>query len=77
MKNLITFLSLTFCLFAFASAQKINFESLEVNYGKIFDYLRKKNFQGVLGMEHGNYYPGKEGEQKLIDAYRKSDQAYL
>lgn len=49
----------------------------EVNYGKIFDYLRKKNFQGVLGMEHGNYYPGKEGEQKLIDAYRKSDQAYL
>lgn len=49
----------------------------EVNYGKIFDYLRKKNFSGVLGMEHGNYYPGKEGELKLIEAYKKSDKAYL
>lgn len=49
----------------------------EVNYGKIFDYLRKKNFNGVLGMEHGNYYPGKEGELKLIEAYKKSDKAYL
>ena len=49
----------------------------EINYGKIFDYLRKKNYQGVLGMEHGNFYPGKEGEQKLIEAYRKNDTAYL
>ena len=49
----------------------------EVNYGKIFDYLRKKNFNGVLGMEHGNFYPGKEGELKLIEAYKKSDKAYL
>jgi len=49
----------------------------EVNYGKIFEYLRKKNFNGVLGMEHGNYYPGKEGEIKLIEAYQKTDKAYL
>ena len=35
MKKLITFLSLTFCLFAFASAQEISFESEEVDYGKI------------------------------------------
>ncbi|MEY2792069.1 MAG: hypothetical protein RJA76_61 [Bacteroidota bacterium] len=49
----------------------------ETNYGKIFDFLRKKNYQGVLGMEHGNFYPGKEGEQKLIEAYQKTDKAYL
>jgi hydroxypyruvate isomerase len=49
----------------------------EINYGKIFDFLRKKNYQGVLGMEHGNFYPGKEGEQKLIEAYQKTDKAYL
>ncbi|MEY4384360.1 MAG: hypothetical protein RI995_1902 [Bacteroidota bacterium] len=49
----------------------------EINYGKIFDFLRKKNYNGVLGMEHGNFFPGKEGEQKLIDAYVKSDKAYL
>lgn len=49
----------------------------EINYGKIFDYLRKKNYNGVLGMEHGNFLPGKDGEQKLIDAYQKTDKAYL
>lgn len=48
----------------------------EVNYGKIFDWLRKKNYQGVLGMEHGNSIAGKEGEQALIQAYRKADTAY-
>ena len=45
----------------------------EVNYANIFEYLRKKNYQGVLGMEHGNFHPGKEGELKLIEAYRKAD----
>ena len=28
---------------------------------------------GVLGMEHGNSKPGKEGERALIDAYRACD----
>lgn len=46
----------------------------EVNYANIFEHLRKKNYQGVLGMEHGNFHPGKEGELKLIEAYRKADQ---
>ncbi len=45
----------------------------EVNYANIFEHLRKKNYQGVLGMEHGNFHPGKEGELKLIEAYRKAD----
>jgi hydroxypyruvate isomerase len=26
-----------------------------------------------MGMEHGNAFPGKEGEMKLIKAYRDSD----
>jgi hydroxypyruvate isomerase len=46
----------------------------EVNYANILEHLRKKNYQGVLGMEHGNFHPGKEGELKLIEAYRKADQ---
>lgn len=45
----------------------------EINYKNIFKYLHKKGFKGVLGMEHGNAFPGKEGEVSLIKAYRESD----
>ena len=45
----------------------------EVNYRGIFGHINSKGFTGILGMEHGNRYPGKEGERKLIDAYRYSD----
>lgn len=45
----------------------------EVNYNNIFEHIRKKKFTGILGMEHGNFHPGKSGEQALIDAYRKAD----
>jgi hydroxypyruvate isomerase len=45
----------------------------EVNYQNIFKHLKNKGFKGVLGMEHGNFHPGKEGELKLIEAYRKAD----
>lgn len=45
----------------------------EVNYANIFEHLRQKKYTGVLGMEHGNFHPGKEGESKLIEAYRKVD----
>jgi hydroxypyruvate isomerase len=45
----------------------------EVNYQNIFRYIKQKGFTGVLGMEHGNSKPGKEGELALIEAYRKSD----
>ncbi len=45
----------------------------EVNYQTIFRHLKQKGYSGVLGMEHGNSKPGKEGELALIDAYRKSD----
>ena len=40
----------------------------------IFNHLHhKKGFRGVMGMEHGNAKPGKEGELALINAYREVD----
>lgn len=46
----------------------------EINYKNVFKYIHDKGFDGVLGMEHGNFYEGKEGEEKLIKAYVESDQ---
>jgi hydroxypyruvate isomerase len=46
----------------------------EINYKNIFKYLQGKGYKGVLGMEHGNSLPGKEGELALIKAYREVDQ---
>jgi hydroxypyruvate isomerase len=45
----------------------------EMNYKNIFKHLHAKGYKGVLGMEHGNSQPGKEGEARLIAAYRESD----
>ena len=45
----------------------------EINYKNVFKYIHSKGFDGILGMEHGNFYAGKEGEQKLIAAYQESD----
>lgn len=49
----------------------------EINYKKIFEHIyRKQKETGreyILGMEHGNAKPGKEGEMALIQAYVDSD----
>jgi len=45
----------------------------EINYRNIFKYVHGKGFKGVLGMEHGNSRPGKEGERGVIEAYRAAD----
>ncbi len=45
----------------------------EINYKNIFKYLHDKGYKGVVGMEHGISGRGKEGEQRLIDAYREVD----
>lgn len=45
----------------------------EMNYKNIFKHIYGKGYKGVLGMEHGNSIPGKEGELALIKAYRYSD----
>jgi hydroxypyruvate isomerase len=45
----------------------------EINYRNIFEHIYRKGYRGVLGMEHGNARPGKEGEMALIQAYRTVD----
>jgi hydroxypyruvate isomerase len=45
----------------------------ELNYKNIFKHIHKKGFKGILGMEHGNFFPEKEGEMRLIEAYRECD----
>ena len=45
----------------------------EMNYRNIFKHIHNKGDKGILGMEHGNALPGKEGEMALVKAYRDSD----
>jgi hydroxypyruvate isomerase len=49
----------------------------EINYRNVFKYIhdrsRKENREFVIGMEHGNAKPGKEGERAVIAAYRDVD----
>lgn len=45
----------------------------EVNYRRVFGHIAAKGFKGIIGMEHGNSKPGKEGERALIEAYRWCD----
>lgn len=45
----------------------------EINYRNIFKHVHEKGYKGILGMEHGNSKPGKEGELAVIKAYRQVD----
>jgi hydroxypyruvate isomerase len=49
----------------------------ELNYRNIFKHIydrsKKAGVEFIMGMEHGNAFPGAEGEQKLIDAYAAAD----
>ncbi len=49
----------------------------EINYNFLFKHIHEKskerNQEFILGMEHGNFFKGKEGETKLIEAYVQSD----
>lgn len=49
----------------------------EINYKFLFkrihDKAKETGRDFIMGMEHGNALKGKEGEQKLIEAYRWSD----
>ena len=45
----------------------------EINYKNVFKWIHEKGFDGVLGMEHGNSKPDKEGELAVIDAYKEVD----
>jgi hydroxypyruvate isomerase len=45
----------------------------EINYQNIVRWLRGRNYAGVIGMEHGNSLKGREGEDRLVAAYRAID----
>lgn len=45
----------------------------EICYKNVFRYIKEKGFDGIVGMEHGNSLPGKEGELAVIDAYATVD----
>ncbi|MBO6512775.1 MAG: TIM barrel protein [Phycisphaerales bacterium] len=45
----------------------------EINYHNVFKHIKSKGFAGIMGMEHGLSVGGKEGEVKLIEAYRSCD----
>jgi hydroxypyruvate isomerase len=45
----------------------------EINFRNVFGHIHTKGFAGIVGMEHGNSRPGKEGERAVIDAYRAVD----
>lgn len=44
-----------------------------VHYGNVFSHIRRKGFEGVLGMEHGNSRGGEEGDLAVLEAYRAAD----
>ncbi len=46
----------------------------EINYKNIFKYIHGRGYNGILGMEHGNSCPDKEGELAVIKAYKQVDQ---
>lgn len=45
----------------------------EINYQNIFKHIYEKNYDGILGMEHGKSIDGEEGERVLLDAYAQAD----
>jgi hydroxypyruvate isomerase len=45
----------------------------EMNYRNIFRHIHAKGFRGVIGMEHGNSQPGREGALAVVQAYREAD----
>lgn len=45
----------------------------KLDYVAVTRWLRKKNYTGVIGMEHGTSKKGKEGLDALLAAYRKID----
>lgn len=47
----------------------------EINYKTIVQWLRRRGYAGVIGMEHGNSLQGRAGEDRLIAAYRAIDAA--
>lgn len=45
----------------------------EINYKNVFRFVYSKGYQGVICMEHGMKNRTKEGEARVIEAYREVD----
>jgi hydroxypyruvate isomerase len=45
----------------------------EINFKNVFKYIFVHKYEGVLCMEHGMKGKGKEGEERIIQAYRECD----
>jgi hydroxypyruvate isomerase len=45
----------------------------EINFRNVFKYIYSKQYKGVICMEHGKSLKGKEGEARVIQAYREVD----
>jgi hydroxypyruvate isomerase len=45
----------------------------EINYKNVFKFIYNKGYQGVICMEHGMKSRTKEGEARVIEAYRECD----
>jgi hydroxypyruvate isomerase len=45
----------------------------EINYHNVFRHVHAKGYDGIVGMEHGNSRPDREGEQAVVDAYVATD----
>jgi hydroxypyruvate isomerase len=45
----------------------------EINFKNVFKYIYNQKYSGVLCMEHGMHEQGKEGEARVIEAYRECD----
>jgi hydroxypyruvate isomerase len=45
----------------------------EINFKNVFKYIYSRKYDSVLCMEHGMHEKGKEGEARVIQAYRECD----
>lgn len=45
----------------------------EINFKNVFKFIKSKDYQGTICMEHGLSDRSKEGEAKCIQAYRDAD----
>lgn len=45
----------------------------EINYKNVFKYIYSKKYDGVICMEHGISNRSKEGEARVLEAYRECD----
>jgi hydroxypyruvate isomerase len=45
----------------------------EINFRNVFKYIYSRKYDGVLCMEHGVSIKGREGEERVIKAYRECD----